>query len=605
MGYSHRKEVNLTDKYSFSVENAEVISENADSEFAIVSLDFFASGLNLHDLYISEDTLIKTKDTIKNCPLVWRLDEIKNDVYTHDKDEVPCGFVPETFEIKSRKLADGRTMLSAVAYVWKRYTGALLDFFKRDGNTKPVSVEMSVLNTGETREGKIELLDYKFIGITVLGSSVTPAIPLANANILSYGNITDEYNEALKREFFSDISMKIPERVKESAEKGLKLIREFNISSIPTAISFAKYISHNDDITPDKIRHMARHIPKNKAIYLDEEGSPIEEYVEWLLFGGADSLKWCEETFTALKTREIAYEKSENSGEKKSPDITTTREEKAMKNKEKQDGVEELDDNLETENFSEETETNTSSETTEEMAQDEKPVDGESEEDKIEMADKTEEEDMSADGDEDDKPEEDKTEMAEETEGEDKEEGDKEDGKPFSENTFQYPGNFSMEAMMSMFAEDEEEDIKMALEEMATDFCNPEIMMSALFTKMMKMAKKMETMAEESKSYMAENEELKAYKASIEEERKFARVQAFLVDLGDKVVVPEETMTEFSENSNNFSIEEIHVWEAECKAKSFDFVVRSSKKEETQRIALPFKTNSMRKPNNDIWRGAK
>jgi len=603
MGYPHRKEVNLTDKYSFSVENAEVISENSDSEFAIVSLDFFASGYNLHDLYISEETLMKTKDTIKNCPLVWRLDEIKNDIYTHDKDEVPCGFVPETFEIKARKLPDGRTMLSAVAYVWKRYTGALLDFFKRDGHTKPVSVEMSVMRSGETQEGKMELLDYKFIGITVLGSSVTPAIPLANANILSYSSITNEYNEALKREFFSDISMKIPERVKESAEKGLKLIRELNISSTPTAISFGKYISQNDDITPDKIRYMADHIPKNKAIYLDEESSPIEEYVEWLLFGGADSLKWCEETFTALKTREIAYKKSEDSGENKSLDISTIREEKAMKNKEKEDGVEELDDNLETENFSEETETDTSKKT-EEMSQDEKPVDDKPEEDKIEMADKTEEEDMSADGDEDDKPEEDKTEMADEAE-EDKGKEDEEDGKPFSENSFQYPGNFSMEAMMSMFAEDEEEDIKMALEEMATDFCNPEIMMSALFTKMMKMAKKMETMAEESQAYMAENEELKAYKASIEEEQKFARVQTFLVDLGNKVVVPEETMTEFSENSNNFTIEEIHVWEAECKAKSFDFVVRDGKKVETQRIALPFKTNSLRKPNTDIWHGAK
>jgi len=571
----------LTDKYSFSVENAEVISENADSEFAIVSLDFFASGNNLHDLYISEDTLMKTKDTIKNCPLVWKYDENSDDIYTHDKDEVPCGFVPETSEIMARKLPDGRTMLSAVAYVWKRYTGALLDFFKRDGHIKPVSVEMTVLSTGENQEGKIELLDYKFIGITVLGSSITPAIPLANANILSYGSITNEYNEALKKEFFSDISMKIPERVKESAEKGLKLIRELNISSTPTAISFGKYISQNDDITPDKIRHMADHIPKNKAIYLDEESSPIEEYVEWLLFGGADSLKWCEETFMALKAREIAYEKSEYSRENKSLDINTNREENNMKNE--KDKVEELEDNLETETFSEETPTEETAEVVEEMASEEEVVEEMASEEKPD--EESNEEEMSAEEDAEDKA------------GE-----QEEDEKPFSENSFQYPSNFDMQAMSEMFAEDEDEDIKMATEKMATDFCEPEIMMSAMFTKLMKMAQKMKSMEEDSKAYMAENEELKAYKASIEEEQKFARVQSFLVDLGTKVVVPEEILTEFRENSNNFAIEELHVWEAECKAKSFDFAIREGKKEETQRIALPFKSNGLRKPNNDIWR---
>ena len=529
----------MANKYSFSVEDAHVISENVDSEFAIISLDFFASGLNLHDLWISEDTLMKTKDTIRNCPLVWRLDKDRNDIYTHDKDEVPCGFVPETSEIKARKLVDGRTMLSTVAYVWKRYTGPLLDFFKRDGHTKPISVEMTVLSSEENQEGKIELLDYKFIGITILGSSITPAIPLASANILSYGvgRITNEYKEAVKKEFFNDISLEIPKKIKENSKKGLSLIRESNVGATSVALSFGKYISDNNHITPDKVRYMADHIPKTKPSYLKGENSPTEEYVEWLLFGGDDSLIWSIETSKALKAREIAYEKLEYSDT--SLDINTIREETAMKNKDK----------IQTEESTEEV--------VEEMASEE------------------------------------------EEEGEDESEEEQ-----VSENSFQYPDNFNMETMMGVFAGDEDEDIKMALEEMATDFCKPEVMISAMFTKIMSMAKKIGEMEEESKSYMAENEELKAYKASIEEEKKFARVQAFLVDLGNKVVVPEETMTEFRENSNNFAIEELDVWESQCKAKSFDFAIRDGKEGEIK-IALPFKSSSLRKPNSDIWHGAK
>jgi hypothetical protein len=134
-------------RLSFTIENAEMVQENPDSNFALLALDFFASGNNLHDMYVSEETLLRTADSIKNCPLVWKYDEVLDVVYTHDPEEVPCGFVPESSEITTKKLEDGRTMLSAIAYVWKRYTGPLLSFFKRDGSKKPVSVEMSVFKT--------------------------------------------------------------------------------------------------------------------------------------------------------------------------------------------------------------------------------------------------------------------------------------------------------------------------------------------------------------------------------------------------------------------------------------------------------------------------
>ena len=185
----------MTKKLSFAVNNVEMIDENPDSNFAVLSLDFFASGENLHNLYVSEETLSKTADTIKKCPLVWKYDEVLDDVYTHDKDEVPCGFVPETANIEKKKLEDGRTMLSVMAYVWKRYTGKLLDIFKRDGGKKPVSVEMSVYELKRLPSGQKELLDYRFEGITVLGSFVTPAIPNANATIVSFSEMEKEYVE--------------------------------------------------------------------------------------------------------------------------------------------------------------------------------------------------------------------------------------------------------------------------------------------------------------------------------------------------------------------------------------------------------------------------
>ena len=66
-------------------------------------------------------------------------------------------------------------MLSVIAYVWKKYTGELLHIFKRDGGKKPVSVEMIVYETKNRPDGSIELLDFKYEGVTILGSFVTPS----------------------------------------------------------------------------------------------------------------------------------------------------------------------------------------------------------------------------------------------------------------------------------------------------------------------------------------------------------------------------------------------------------------------------------------------
>jgi len=194
----------LTKKYSFAVENIEMFDENPDSNFAVVSLDFFSSGKNRHDLFVSEDTLMRTSSTIKNCPLVWKYDDVLDDVYTHDDEEVPCGFVPESANIKAKKISDGRVMLNTTAYVWKRYTGQLLDIFKRDGGVKPVSVEMSVYKLEPMPDGLYELKDYRFEGITILGSYVRPAIPDATATVLSFSKqLKKEYKDALKDEVSS------------------------------------------------------------------------------------------------------------------------------------------------------------------------------------------------------------------------------------------------------------------------------------------------------------------------------------------------------------------------------------------------------------------
>ncbi len=286
----------MSPKLSFSVEDAKVISENPDSNFAILDLAFFASGVNLHNLYVSEETLMKTADSIKNCPLVWKYDERLDDIYTHDPDEVPCGFVPDSSSIKAKKLDDGRTMLSVMAYVWKRYTGQLLDIFKRDGGKKPVSVEMSVYETKPWKEGKDEITEFRYEGITILGSYVTPAIPLAGATILSFAKLKEDYNDALKE--FS-VDLKIPSDVKENAKKGLDLSKKYS-KGTSVGITFARHLSNDGVISPEDARHIVKYFSEHNKFNLELTDIPTDEYISHLLYGGTASWKWAQSIIDKL-----------------------------------------------------------------------------------------------------------------------------------------------------------------------------------------------------------------------------------------------------------------------------------------------------------------
>ena len=197
------------DKIKFAIDNVELIDDNPDSRFALMSMDFFASGDNLHSLFVSEQTLLKTSSSIKNCPVVWEYDAYRDDIGTHSKDETACGFVPESSEIKSYVLDDGRTMLKVIVYIWKNYSGQIIDFFKRDENKKPISVEMSVFDIQKTENGD-ELLDYQFEAITILGSEVTPAIPLAKGEIVRFSK---EYDKDFEREFSNEENDGVQEEI--------------------------------------------------------------------------------------------------------------------------------------------------------------------------------------------------------------------------------------------------------------------------------------------------------------------------------------------------------------------------------------------------------
>jgi len=284
------------EKINFSVENIEEISENTESSFSIMKVDFFASGKNAHDLIISEETLLKTANTIYNVPVVWKYDHRTNDAMSHEEDEYPCGFVKEGSLIEEKRLSDDRLMLSTIVYIWKKYSGKLIDIFKRD-KTKSVSVEMTVLESNEN-SGRTEITDYKFEAITILGNFIRPAVQDASMVVLSFSK---EYEDAYKKEFgynkYSELDFRIPSDVKENARMAVERYEKFGKGGNSVSLSLAKFILREEFATPEKIRMMYKKLSSYSKKSLNED----EDQIRFELWGGKSGYEWSKGLFEKIE----------------------------------------------------------------------------------------------------------------------------------------------------------------------------------------------------------------------------------------------------------------------------------------------------------------
>lgn len=251
----------------FSVDNIELLDQVNDSLFAKARISAFASGDNFHHIIASDDTLKKCASSIYLKPLVWKYDWISDDATTHSKLEVPCGVIyQEDNPISFERLDDGRLMLTVNALIWKKYSGKIMDIFKRDGGIKPVSAELFAISNEENPDGSEEMGDFCFTAITILGTNVTPAVEDAKIQIIQYSTDLSEYEK--KHNKYSSIDFSIPENVID------EIHRNKNITSI--CRNNFDYLISNKFISPKKVQSMQKYFSKySKKI-------DFEEGVNWL-----------------------------------------------------------------------------------------------------------------------------------------------------------------------------------------------------------------------------------------------------------------------------------------------------------------------------------
>lgn len=186
-----------------------------EHKFTVFKCCFLSTKPNSHELEISADVLKECADTILGNFLVAKLEF--GDATTHKDSEIIYGYFPNEQEIE---FVEDDDILKAYAYavVSKRYSKEFNGIFEFD-NIRNSSVEMTV-TTAEDDDNKV--LSFDLYGLTVLGKTVNGSCPDADIKMVRFS--TDEAEAYFAKNDTVDILKKfVNERKQSMADKSYKV----------------------------------------------------------------------------------------------------------------------------------------------------------------------------------------------------------------------------------------------------------------------------------------------------------------------------------------------------------------------------------------------
>jgi hypothetical protein len=599
---------------NFDAESSEIVNENPDSRFLTAKIQVFASSKNRHDMVCSEEVLQKTAPTIYDVPIVYNIEKYLDDFGSHtDPDKsLITGFIAPN-SAKFERLPDGRLALMVFARISKRYSPKVVEILKRDNGNKKISVEMELIDSAIRDDGLTEMLDFTYLGACLLGESITEACEKSHLEVLSFAEenkkVIQEYNLEFSNKYY-DVDFTIPQSVRKTAQKSLDEHKKNGGNATSVSLAMARFLAKNEKITPEKVRAMARFF-----------NSKVERDTLTLgFFGGSTGSKWAKEIFAKLEeadNKQLSYfgedgetitfpydslkDAPENMKKLDGVPLTLEQVNQIVKvadaigvDKEKNGYAIAKDQfkkthrvenghwvkkekSMSDEEFTMKTELESNKPGKEDMSMND-------EEKKLE-----EEKDMAVEKEE---PEEEAKKEKEEVPEEKKEEEDE------KKENMSLDANLDVAAMLAIL-EDETETYKKLVDEHKMGSVNYSSLCSAMYAKMMAVSKKAQ---EDKDAYMAENDELKKFKADVLGQRFAFEVESTLSEASEDNI-PKDKIDEYRERSKNFSLENINVWANEVIADAHRYSKGKKPSDGINRMALSWVDNNGKDKDNlkDGW----
>ena len=234
------------------------MSEYDNDDYMVGRTAFLSTRPNSHDIVIPEDVLREYAPSVLGK---WVTAEVKfNDCTTHTNGQSIVGIVPKEQDVEFVEADDGYLDAYVDCIISKRYAKEYCNVFSEDDAQRSVSIEATF---SMVDEHECDGFDIKTI--TTLGRTVRPSVPDANITIVRFSEEDAEsyYNNLHKSDSLSNLKQFVEERKQSMAEK-----KTYKIDKSKEAMSTADWGDYDKAAMRDKIMDAKNRDTLVKSVYL-------------------------------------------------------------------------------------------------------------------------------------------------------------------------------------------------------------------------------------------------------------------------------------------------------------------------------------------------
>lgn len=185
----------------------------SDDEFAIAKMGFLSTRPNAHNLIIDEDVLRESASSALNKWVV--ADMFMGEPTTHTKNEHIVGRIPRSQSVEFVYDDDGYLRAYVDTVISKIYAKDFCKAFEQDKN-RAVSVEMKIFTDGE--DDNI-VQRFNIMGVTVLGKSIKPSCPESDIEFVRFSEEDADKFFEKQSDSLSQLKNFVEERKQSMGEK--------------------------------------------------------------------------------------------------------------------------------------------------------------------------------------------------------------------------------------------------------------------------------------------------------------------------------------------------------------------------------------------------
>lgn len=189
------------------------MEEYGEDDYAIASVCFLSTRPNSHGIGISEDVLREYAPSVLGK---WITAEVKcGDCTSHVPDQVIVGVVPKNQDVRFVEADDGYLDAYVDCIISKRYAKDYCNVFSEDDPTRAVSIEATFDMIDDDNASAFNIKT-----ITTLGKFVKPSVPNANITFVRFSEDEAEtyYSRLQKGDALSNLKQFVEERKQSMAE---------------------------------------------------------------------------------------------------------------------------------------------------------------------------------------------------------------------------------------------------------------------------------------------------------------------------------------------------------------------------------------------------